>query len=334
MRGNTFGLPVLSKTDSNDLVGTGFDFNVTPLRANYWEHSVITIGEDVNVDLFPVFLARVFGGTNAAPSTVNVAGREHILLLGTSAQRQLPSSNLITSVGYVNDTDHGADFQWPGVVGESVQISGNRSEAPTWSVELVGSGNFVTPVDSALRAALPAAVGDTTADNAHLYVHGAAVVVSYTDGSAVNLAAEGRLKSYNFQLNNNLRRDDRRPGDPFRTANDPTSGAYVNRLLRGRRQCAMQVTVALNEDLAEFVTMQQNRIVDNLALIMKGELIAGATPASNYTLEINIPKAQLRTVSPGNENDDTTLTLDWYPLKGTGEYVSARVLNKRTTAYS
>ena len=334
MRGNTFGFPVLSKTDSSDLVGTGYDLPVVPLRVNYWEHPVITIGEDVNVDLLPIFLARVFGGTNAAPSTLNTTGREHTILLGTAAQRQLPSSNLITSVGYIDDANPGADFQWTGVVGESIQIGQNRAETPTWSAELVGSGNYVHPVPALVRADFPALVGDDTANNDKLYIHGAAVAVTYNDGSVINLATEGRLKSWNFQLNNNLRRDDRRPGDPFRVANDPTSGAYVNRLQRGRRTCAAQVVVALNEDLAEFITMQQNSVVTNLGFIMKGQLITGATPATNYTLEINIPKAQLRTVTPGNENDDATLTLDWFPLKGTGEYVSARVINTRATAYA
>jgi hypothetical protein len=89
----------------------------------------------------------------------------------------------------------------------------------------------------------------------------------------------------------------------------------------------------LDEDLAEFITMSQNRVVDNLAFIMKGNLIAGATPNTNYTVEIDIPKAQLRTVSPNNVNDDAALTLDWWPLKGSGEYVSANVINTRATAY-
>jgi len=335
MRGNTFGLPVLNKVDSSDLIGTGFDFAQIPLRVDYWNHPVMTIGEDVNADLFPVFLSRVFGGTNAAPSTINTTGRQHTLLIGASNQRQLPSSNLITSVGYVDDSNPGADFLWMGVVPESVQISQDAGRTPTWAVELVGSGKFTTPLPTGVRTGLPALVGDNTADSPDTYVHPATVVITYTDGSTINLSTEGRIRSWNFQFNNNLRRDDRSPGDPLRVANDPESGAFVNRLQRGRRTCAAQITVSLNEDLQEFVTMSQNRVVDNLAFIMKGNLIAGATPATNYTVEIDLPKAQLRTVSPTTVGDDAALVLDWFPLKGDSlEYVSANIINTRATAYA
>jgi hypothetical protein len=333
MRGNAFGLPVLDKIGSDDLIGTGFEFAQLPLRVNYWGHPSMTIGEDVNVDLFPIFLSRAFGGTNAAPTTLNTEGRQHTLLLGTSAQRQLPSSNLITSVGYIDDANPGADFLWMGVVPESVQISQDAGGVPNWSVELVGSGKFSHPLPAGVRTGLPALVGDDTTLGEHGYVHPAAVVISYTDGTSVNLATEGRIRSWNWQFNNNLRRDDRRPGDPFRIADDPTSGAFVNRLQRGRRTCGAQITVSLNEDLAEFVTMSQNRVVDNLAFIMKGELIPDATPNTNYTVQINIPKAQLRTVTPANVNDDAALTMDWMPLKGAGEYISATIINTRATAY-
>jgi hypothetical protein len=70
-----------------------------------------------------------------------------------------------------------------------------------------------------------------------------------------------------------------------------------------------------------------------LAFIMKGELIPDATPNTNYTVQINIPKAQLRTVTPANVNDDAALTMDWMPLKGAGEYISATIINTRATAY-
>jgi hypothetical protein len=336
-RGNPILLPVLGKSDTLDLVGSGFEFPQSPLHVNFWQQPVIPLSGDVNFDFFVLLLSRVFSGVNAVPTTVATAAREHILLLQQDDDplgRQLASSNLVTSIGYVDNSNPGADVQWTGVVGDSVQIQQSGAALPTWNVELVGSGGFIRPVPVLTRADFPALVGDITADYPHLQSFGAAVNINYTDGTLINLATEGRIRSWSFQFNNNARRDDQRPGDPFRVADDPTSGAYVNRLLRGRRTCGAQVVVSLSEELAEFVTMQQNRIVDNLQFAMKGELIAGATPNTNYTLEVNIPKAQLRTITPGNEGDDATLTLDWYPLKGTGEYVSARAVNKRTTAYA
>jgi hypothetical protein len=333
-RGNPIALPRLGKTDTLDLIGAGNEFATEPLHVQYWEHPVLALSGDVDFDLLPYYAARVFGGTNAAPSTVATTCKEHILKLQTDLEgRQLPSSNFISSIGYVDDDNPGADVQWTGVVPESLQISQSRADSPVWQVEFVGSGGFARPVDEDVRADLPVLVGDDTANHKDMWAHGAAVVVQYTDGSTYNLATAGRIRSWNFQFNNNLRRDDRRPGDPFRIANDPTSGAYVNRLLRGRRSCGAQIVVSMDEAMEEFVTATQNRVVDNLTFLMKGQLIAGASAPTNYAFEIKMPKAQLRDVTPGNENDDATLTLDWYMLKGSGEYVTARVVNKHATSY-
>jgi hypothetical protein len=327
MRGRTFGIPTLDKISNEDLVGTGHEF-ATNVRNNYWTHPVMTVGEDVNTENMAVFLANTFGGVNAAPAAVtgNVNAKEHILLMQTAAQgRQLPSRNIISSVGYIDDANPGADFMFAGVVPDSFTISQTRADTPTWSVDLVGSGRWVRPLPTGVRTGLPT---DVLEQNP---VHGAAVTVSYDDGTSLNLSALGKVRSWTFTYNNNLRRDDRRPGDPFLIPNDPTSGAYVRYLLRGPRTATASITVSLSEDLREFLTHQQNRIVTNLSFLMKGYVIPGVTP-TNHTVEIKMPRSVIRGIGGTDDNDDAALTLDFFPMKGTGEYVTARIINTRATA--
>jgi hypothetical protein len=331
MRGRAFGIPVLDKIGNNDLIGTGFEFD-TELRANYWTHPTMTVAVPVTTELGALWLARTLGGTNAAPTVLDgVSGvaQEHILLMQpASSGRQLPSSNLITSVGFVDSTHAGADFLFTGVCADSITISQSRADEPTLSVDLVGSGRFANPVPTLVRATLPSTVSTQNR------IHGAAVVVTYNDGSSINLSTEGRVRSWTFNYSNNLRRDDRRPGDPFRVADDPTSGAYVNRLLRGPRTASASIVVSLTQDLREFLTHSQNAVIQNLSFLMKGNLIAGAGAGGpwNYLMEVKLPTSHIRTIGATDDNDDAALTLDFYPVKGTGEYVTARVVNTRTTA--
>jgi hypothetical protein len=333
MRGRSFGIPVLDKVGNNDLVGTGFEFD-TELRPNYWVHPTMTIAMPVTSELGALWLARTLSGNNAAPSLLDGVGgvvHEHILLMqAASAGRQIKTSNLITSVGYVNDGNPGADFQFMGVGADGLTLSQTRADEVALSVDLVGSGRFINPLPAGVRATLPAAVETQNR------LHGAAVVVTYTDGQQINLSNEGRVRGWTFNFGNNLRRDDRRPGDPFRIPNDPSSGAYVNRLLRGPRTASAQITVSLTESLREFVTHSQNRVVQNLSFLMKGNLIPGALGGAvyNYAVEVKMPSSYIRTIGATDDNDDAALTLDFYPVKGTGEFVTARVVNTRATPIS
>lgn len=325
MTQRTFAVPILNKLDDVNKVGTGFEF-ATTLRPDYWTHPVMTLGEDLNSDMAGLLFARALGGTvtTSPQGGAEPVGWEHTVLMQSAAQgRQLPSSNLITSIGNVGVGNEGADFQLMGVCVDSFTVSQNRAETPTWGAELVGSGKFVRP---------NAVVGTLPAPATQNYVHGAAVVVTLSNGSPINLSTEGRIRSWSFTLNNNLRRDDRRPGDPFRVSNDPSSGAYVNRLLRGPRTCSASITVSLSQDMREWISHRDNVVITDLTILCKGNLITGGTGGPfNHLFEIKLPKSYVRTVASTDDNDDAALTIDFFPVKGSGEYVQGRILGINET---
>lgn len=336
MLGRVFGIPTLDTIDDANKTGTGFEF-ATQLRTNYWQHFAMTIADELNVGLGALLFARALGGNHAAPSQLGGAASEvweHTLLMQTAAQgRQLPSFNIITSVGRVDATNYGAEFQYPGCVIESLTVSQTRSEPPQISADIVGSGKFVAPIAADIASAnipLYTVISD--------YIHGAAVTIAFNDGTAINLSQEGRVRGWSFTLNNNLRRDDRRPGDPFRVADDPATGAFVNRLTRGPRSATFSTTVSLAENfpVREFLTHSQNKIITSLLVTCKGNRMAvpGTLPAGsdNCVFEIQLPKSHLRALTATDENDEAALTLDFFPVKGSGEYLQGRIVNDRDTA--
>src|ERR1051326_5932508 len=176
MRGSNFVIPTLESLDDADKIGTGFEW-ATQQRPNYWSHPTFPVAEDVNTDKFALFLARAFGGATETPTQLIPStglAYEHILVLQTAAEgRQLPSSHLITSVGYVDSSHVGADFGIMGVVPDTVTVSQTRADAPQYTVELVGSGRWARPAGV---SSLP-----STVDAQH-YVHGASVIVTFNDG--------------------------------------------------------------------------------------------------------------------------------------------------------
>lgn len=351
MTGRTFLIPTLEFTDDLDVIGTGFE-QASLLRPNYWTQPVLTLGEKANAENMALMLIRALSGTVTSGETAFMPDGttptptggpyEHIALMQTAEQgRQLVSFNVITQGGYRSDAARGMDMRFPGCVVDSFQMGQNRGEYPTWSAEIVGSGKYITPSGLVLAAGtsqLPDLVDQK-------YIGSSTIGLVYT-GSAglVNLSALGRVRSWNFQYNNNVRRDDRRIGDPLRVSNDPTSGGIVNHTQRGPRTAAFQVVVSTSEDLAEFLLHRDNVQVQNIILTLRGNLFAGtglyAAQAANIdrhnmTVEVTIPRSRLRGISNGDENDESVLTLDFFPLREqqAQEYITARIINGHETYY-
>jgi len=351
MTGRTFLVPSLETIDDLNKIGTGFE-NASTLRPNYWTQPVLTLGEEANVENMALMLVRALSGSvtsglvalmpDGTTSTPVGGPTEHIVLMQhPDVGRQLMSFNVVTQGGYRSDSARGFDFRFPGMVVDSFQMGQNKGEVPTWSAELVGSGKFATP--SGLVLASGANQVPDMIDQS--YLSSASIGLVYTGQSGlVNLSAQGRVHAWNFQFNNNVRRDDRRIGDPFRVSNDPTSGAYTNHMEHGNRTCAFQCTVATTEDLAEFILHRDNVQVQNIILTLRGNLFVGTgayaaqgagVQRHNVLVEVTIPRSYVRGISNGDENDTSVLTLDFFPVRTSQsqEYVTARILNGVNTYY-
>ena len=351
MTGRTFVIPTLEFTDDLDVIGTGFE-QASLLRPNYWTQPVLTLGEKANAENMALMLIRALSGSvtsglvammpdGSTPTPVG-GPTEHIVLMQSDDQgRQLVSFNVITQGAYRSDAARGFDMRFTGCVVDSFQMGQNRGEYPTWSAEIVGSGKYITP------SGLVLASGTSQLPNLvdQQYIGSSTIGLVYTGQSGlVNLSALGRVRSWNFQYNNNVRRDDRRIGDPLRVSNDPTSGGIINHTNRGPRTAAFQVVVSTTEDLAEFLLHRDNVQVQNIILTLRGNLFVGSglylaqapeVQRHNYTVEVTIPRSRLRGISNGDENDESVLTLDFFPLREQQgqEYITARILNGHTAYY-
>lgn len=347
----SFPHPFLITLSDLDKLGHGSEFE-TDIRPDYWRQPVMTIADDANVENMALMLVRAFSGavTSGLPAfmpdgtTVCPAGgaQEHLLTIKNSSQgRQLLSFNVAVQVGYKSDVAQGSDFRYTGCVVDSFSISQQQGQAPQWSAEIVGSGKHITPSGFVLAA------GATQRPNLvnQRYIHSASIGLVYsTDLGTVDLATAGVVKAWAFQWNNNVRRDDRRIGDPFRATNDPTSGAYTNHTERGRRSCTFTVTVDLPSDLSYHVMNRDNKLVSNIILTMRGNLIAGsgayaalsgAVPRHNDTVELTLPRSKVSGIELGDDNEVQTVQLSFSILNPDQaiQYVTGRILNSHTSYY-
>lgn len=141
MTGRGFPLPDKEKQDDTGKIGTGREFP-TEQRSGYVVPPTMEITEELNVDIAPIFLRRAMGGTDPTPSGGDIleAGRtfEHNWIMqanDTAAFLQLPSSSIVYALG-------GADYVFGGCCVESFRIEQTRSQVPTFTANLIGSGLF------------------------------------------------------------------------------------------------------------------------------------------------------------------------------------------------
>lgn len=268
----------------------------------------------------------------------------------TGSSRQLPSSSLLWSLG-------GADYIWGGVCIDTFKIDQTQSNVPTFSATMVGSGlnkrlSYLTangevvvngsnvytgpyPNTGAAPALHPPVfpaptlipapdVGDTYPNPVQRYMLGAETKVKFTDPTGTLVLTDAqRLKSFSLTLSNNIRTDDKRPGDPrlLGATGNPKAGHYVNRLLHGDRQVAAEYSIMLDETLREFSDAYDDNIITNFVYTAAGDwLHKYATPYTvsttdhQATFEVTLPKAYFRSVRGSDDNGDAIITISIFPV--------------------
>jgi hypothetical protein len=311
-------VPNIEKITDEGKTGNGNEFP-TVARNNYWSQPEFSIADELNTDIFAVLLRRAMGATATVAQVAASAQYEHSMTMQLdSSGLQLPSSSLAVLAG-------SNDMVLGGCVVNSIAVEQQGANPATFTAALVGSGHWKRSSTIA-SFALPAMLAQN-------YMHGAQTVMNFNDGTSLDLSA--RVRNLSVALNNNLRRDDRRPGDPFITAGDPTSGAYTARMTRGPRSVNAQVTVLLDSITREFDAHRLNTILTSVTFKFVGYQITGEA-AKYHEVELVIPKAYVRNIGGGQDNDLDTLTLDFLALKDTvtSGLMTAKVRNAQTTAIS
>lgn len=351
MTDRRFMTPQLGTRNDLDKLGHGNEF-LTATRADYWQQPTMTIGDDANATNMVLFLIRAFSGTvtsglpafmpDGTTATPTGGAIQHDVSIQSQAQgRQLLSFNTIVQAAYQDDTNVGWDFRFTGCVVDNFTVSQQQGQPPQWSAELVGSGRYITP-SGLVTASGTSQVPDLIDQR---YIHSASIGFSYVaDSTTVDLAASGRVVAFSLGFQNNARRADQRIGDPFMTAYDPNSGAYTNRIERGRRSCNFTVTITADSNLAEFLLHRNQTLVQDITISMYGNLITGtgayAAQASNIRrhndmVRIIIPRAKISAIELGDDNDVATLQLTFDMIKPSTaiEYIKAQIINQQNTYY-
>lgn len=306
-------VPQVQTVDNMDMIGGGDEF-ADDVRLYNWLQQPLTLSGKLNAETAAYWLIRALNGTVTDAAVTAATSYDHSVPMQTRAQGRTPKyTTLIMNLG-------GADVVLASMAVNSFSISQQGTNEPQFSVELIGTGNF-----RRLRDIAPAIVMPYPTE--HHYFHGAAAVIVLNDGVVKNLSSLARVRSWSVGIQNNLVVGDRRPGDPFKTAGDVRTGAYVRSLLRGKRTASAQLKLALDENLDELDWLTDDTTLTGLSIKNVGEPI-GATP-EKFEVEWKVPNFKVQAITGDSEGDDATLTVNFSPLRDavSGGLVTARVRN-------
>lgn len=348
-------IPDKEKQDDTGKVGTGREFP-TEQRSGYLTVPSLSISEELNIDLAALILRRAMGGADTVGADIEASLGFYPHTWGmlpntTAAGRQLPSSSVLWSIG-------GADYIWGGVCIESYRVEQQGSGVPTFTANLVSSGinkrlryltaNGLLAVNGSNAYNGPYAGSSGTeyppafpAPATQRYMLGAETKLQFNDGSNYVVTDAQRLKNFSLTLTNNIRTDDRRPGDPRINAANPKDGHYVNRLLHGDRTVAAEMTLVLDDTMREFSDAYNDTIITSFKYTARGLFLKKAlTPftestTNQTTLELTIPKCYFRSVRGSDDNGDAIITISVFPVDDlTNGLLTAKVINNTNTAIS
>lgn len=318
----TFLLPQIEFTNDAGIPGNGHEF-ITEWCANYVSHPAVTFVDDVNFGIAGRLALRALGGTVTTAQQGGTAAYKHsCAMLAVASGRQLPSSTVVAELG-------GATFRMDGFVVDRFRLSQNRADRPQYSVDMIGSGDFVTPH---AVTSLPASVSTASC------LTGANTVVQWTDldGTTTFSGAACSLRSWSVEVANNSKLNDRCPGDGSLTLTydaTTTTPGYVGKLRRGTRSVTAQIVILLDSTIVPWERYVTGQAITDVTFKAQGGL---ADVGYNYTINMIIPKARIQAVTPGENDGDATLTLDLVGIYDsvTGGALKAEVINLETSAYA
>lgn len=307
-RARSFPLPSNEKGDDLGVIG---DNRVYPSRqtTGFLDPVVVEIQETVNVGWFNNLLRRFMGKPELVGDIAVVeatkAWRHHYYEQDpNSLGRQLPSSSVV----YRNN---GADFLYSGMVGSTLQIQQAGVADPQFTLQLVGSGLYkrIRDITSPVFGTLPASVVEQT-------MLGPETRVQYTDPLATRtITNPRRMKSISFTANNNIDTGDLRAGAPrVNGAGCPGGGWYRDFLNMGDKTAAAEFRVAIDDDMREWASAQNDDIITNFTWDMRGYCIPTTAANNQYQCTVKIGKCYFRTPRGGEDNNTMVKDITVFPV--------------------
>lgn len=143
------------------------------------------------------------------------------------------------------------------------------------------------------------------------YMHGAALTATMSDGTSVDLTAQGLLQ-FQIQMNQNIQVV-RLPGNAFINPADFDSGAYPDFIRRGKRTVVPSFKLFLDGTLPEYYYRRKNLLITSLVFTMRGPLVGSTT--YHHEVEITIPASKVSAMSADVEGDMAAKTITMMPTK-------------------
>jgi hypothetical protein len=296
-------IPGVEKLFDKGLIGSGDEF-ATEAVPDYMRHTGITFSDRLNVTQMAKLIAGGLSGDITDTVVTAAASWDHkVEWKAGSLDPQLKSRTIAFKLG-------GLDFMLPGMVVNGINISAQGGSAPTYQIEMVGSGDFEYMADQTPALVLPASI-------AQRYVgQRSQVAVEFNDGTVFDLGAVGRLDSFNMQFSNNLITNERKLGDPLQNAADNNTGAIPRQLTRGERTATASIGMYVGDDKRGYLAHLANTEIASLKF--KATSHNFITGTDKYEAEIVFPKAVITLPDLGGDRKGI-MTLNIEPVIASGE---------------
>lgn len=306
-----FALPTAEKLSDAARIGRN---GPSHLCSTYWTHPEIGIQDDVETDVPGRLFRRALGGSVTDTLVATGVYDHEFAMLNPQVGVDLPSFSLATLLG-------AASFLFAGCRVDTFRVSQEGANRAQYEALVLGSGKHTKPHG---LTSLPGLAAPPCMD-------GHRTEVSYVNPSAatVNLHTLGTLVNWNVEVNNALRRNKRRIGDPILVAGNG-SAAHVRSMPLGQDR---QVNIGLKldfVDLTEWQNSVENADCTNLKFTIKGPLIDATY---RHEFEIIVPKFAFEVVTPDEDEGDAAQSINVIPFQDSvsAGMITGRIRNAQAT---
>jgi hypothetical protein len=313
-------VPGNESVNTSSMVGNGSSRVAGDIYNYYWRTGSLPISGLLNDHITTILMKGFLAGATTT-TTTSVTVKDYATVQKTTS--------VVPSMFSIYRHNQGEQFILGDLFPNAFSISQEGEAQPTFSIDMMGTGKFL---DATAIAAAPFDESLIVAAPTYKYFHGAATVVTFTDGTTTyDLTNQGRLISLSVEGNNGGRVA-RRPGDTFYNTADRNSGAFAKNIAMGKASGHRIVfKIDLGTALTEWAAMVQRKTITGGSIKFVGfDLITGVYA---YEYEILFPKARFSVISGDTDDAYGALTVEIVPEPDptTGGFFTVRARTDKTT---